>query len=53
MKSLNQIVLNKFYYENKCPSPDGTGILFLASLGRKRYRGQQETAPENTHILVI
>jgi len=30
-----------------CPSPDGSGILFLASLARKRYSGQQETAPYN------
>jgi len=28
----------------ECPSPDGSGILFLASLARKRYSGQQETA---------
>ncbi len=26
-------------------SPDGSGILFLASLARKRYSGQQEIAP--------
>jgi len=28
-------------------SPDGSGILFLPSLGRKRYSGQREIAPEN------
>jgi hypothetical protein len=27
--------------ENKSPSPDGNDILFLASLARKRYSGQQ------------
>ena len=27
-------------------SPDGSGILFLAFSARKRYSGQQETAPE-------
>jgi len=27
------------------PSPDGNGMLFLASLARKRYSGQQELAP--------
>jgi len=26
-------------------SPDGSGILFLFSLKRKRYSGQQEIAP--------
>jgi hypothetical protein len=34
-----------FYLIN--PSPDGSGILLLASLARKRYSGQQEQAPEN------
>jgi hypothetical protein len=32
----------------KCPklpfSPDGSGILFLPPLGKKRYSGQQEEA---------
>jgi len=27
-------------------SPDGSGILFPASLAGKRYNGQQETAPK-------
>ncbi len=29
------------------PSPDGSGILFIAFLARKRYSGQQETAPNS------
>jgi len=28
----------------ECLSPDGSGILLLASLASKRYSGQQETA---------
>jgi hypothetical protein len=28
-----------------CPSPDGNGILFLASLARKRYSVQLDKAP--------
>ncbi|OYU80551.1 MAG: hypothetical protein CFE23_08680 [Flavobacterium sp. BFFFF1] len=31
----------------RCPSPDGSGILFLSSLERKRYSGQPETAPDH------
>jgi hypothetical protein len=37
--------LHKCCFENECPSPDGSGILFLPSLGKKRYSGQQEIAP--------
>jgi len=33
-----------------CPSPDGSGILFLASLDRKRYSGQQEIAPGSSYL---
>jgi hypothetical protein len=29
-------------------SPDGSGILLLASLARKRYSGQREIAPKNS-----
>jgi len=31
---------------NDCPSPDGSGILFLLSLSKERYSGQLEIAPE-------
>lgn len=35
---------NMIYYENKisCFSPDGSGILFTASLAVKRYSVQQD-----------
>lgn len=32
--------------DRKSHSPDGSGILFLTSFGRKRYNGQLETAPK-------
>ncbi|UWY29804.1 hypothetical protein [Flavobacterium sp. TR2] len=41
--------MNYFSFENEISnrmsdlfSPDGSGILFLASLARKRYSGQQD-----------
>jgi hypothetical protein len=34
----------------KSPSPDGSGILFPASLAGKRYSGQQEKAPGSNAI---
>ena len=42
-----QFLINETYFENECPSPDGSGILFLAPLARKRYSGQPEIAPKN------
>jgi hypothetical protein len=32
------------------PSPDGSGILFLLSLSRKRYSGQREIASKKKPI---
>ncbi|PWB25891.1 hypothetical protein DCO46_07540 [Flavobacterium sp. HTF] len=31
-------------HETECPSPDRSGILFLAPLARKRYSGEREIA---------
>ncbi|WP_289662234.1 hypothetical protein [Flavobacterium panacagri] len=42
------MILKKGSYETECPSPDRSGILFLPSLGRKRYSGWLEIAPYNS-----
>jgi len=35
--NFRQVLLDGFFF-----SPDGSGILFLAPLARKRYSGQRE-----------
>jgi hypothetical protein len=35
----------KFPFEYKCFSPDGSGILFLLTLRLKKYNVQQDIAP--------
>jgi hypothetical protein len=42
-----QFSKTNIYFENKCPSPDGNGILLFFSLKNKRYSGQLEIAPKN------
>lgn len=47
------LVNKNFFFENYCPSLMGAASFCVRGGGHKRYSGQQESGPENTHVLII